>query len=205
MVKTIVYVDGFNLYYGSLKDSPYKWVNIKTMAASLLKPEAEIVGIKYFTALVKARPTDPQQPVRQQAYLRALKTLPEATVILGHFMSKKVRMTRADGLGTVQVIRTDEKGSDVNLATHMLMDAFWNRYDLAVLISNDSDLAEPIRQVRDAFKKKVGILNPQTVQSVILKREATFFYQIQQGHLAGAQFPPTLVDAHGTITKPSNW
>jgi uncharacterized LabA/DUF88 family protein len=205
MVKTIVYVDGFNLYYGCLKNTPYKWVNLKTLAASLLKPENDIVGVKYFTAHVKARPKDPQQPIRQQTYLRALKTLPETTVVLGHFLSKKERMVRADGQGTVEVIRTDEKGSDVNLATHLLMDAFWNRFDLAVLITNDSDLVEPVRQVRAAFKKKVGILNPQSIQSVQLKKEATFFYQIQPGHLKGSQFPPTLTDQYGTITKPASW
>ncbi len=70
--KTIVYVDGFNLYYGALKDRPNRWLDLAVLSRHLLKPTHEIVGVRYFTARVQPRPGNPQQAQRQQAYLRAL-------------------------------------------------------------------------------------------------------------------------------------
>jgi hypothetical protein len=73
-IKTYVYIDGFNFYYGALKKTPYRWVNIRRLC-ELLLPKNTITEIKYFTALVSARPSDLDQPVRQQLYLRALRAL----------------------------------------------------------------------------------------------------------------------------------
>jgi hypothetical protein len=80
---TIVYIDGFNLFYGSLRKTPYRWLNLSALCSRLL-PANKITKIKYFTAAVSARPDDPGQPTRQQAYLRALATLPEIEI---HFWS----------------------------------------------------------------------------------------------------------------------
>jgi hypothetical protein len=94
-MRTIIYVDGFNLYYGALKGTPFKWLNLDRLCRLLL-PKNEIVGIKYFTATVSARPHDPDQPTRQQTYLRALRTLPNLEIIYGHFLAHEVLMPRAD-------------------------------------------------------------------------------------------------------------
>ena len=64
------------------------------------------------------------------------------------------------GPRTVEVIKTEEKGSDVNLATHLLADAFRHDCEAAVVITNDSDLAEPIRVVRHELGLPVGVVNP---------------------------------------------
>ena len=82
-MKTIVYVDGFNLYYGSLRGTPCKWLNLQRLG-ELLLPQNGIIAIKYFTAKVSARPHDPDQPIRQQTYLRALHTLPNVEIMFGH-------------------------------------------------------------------------------------------------------------------------
>ena len=160
---TMVYIDGFNLYYGAVKGTTYKWLDLESMCRRLL-PKDNVVGIRYFTALISARPSDPNQAVRQQTYLRALDTLPLVTIHLGHYLSHRVRMplavAPAHGPRTVEVIKTEEKGSDVNLATYLLLDAFRKRCDTAVVISNDSDLAEPIRVVEDELGIRVGIVNP---------------------------------------------
>ena len=73
---TNVYVDGFNLYYRALKDTPFRWLDLRKLAATLL-PEDTIQTVYYFTARLDARPGNPTQPQRQQAYLRALATLPD--------------------------------------------------------------------------------------------------------------------------------
>ena len=79
-VRTNIYVDGFNLYYGALRKTPHRLVNLESLFQFLL-PKNTIQEIKYFTALVSARPNDPSQPQRQQLYLRALATLPKVSVV----------------------------------------------------------------------------------------------------------------------------
>lgn len=208
-MKTIVYVDGFNLYYGAVKGTSHKWLDIQALCKSLLRRN-QIVQIKYFTALVTGRPKDPDQPNRQQVYLRALRTLPNLEIIYGHFMEHEILMPVAHPAPGVPrhvwVIKTEEKGSDVNIAAHLINDGYKRRYEVAVLISNDSDLVEPIRIVRGELKLPVGVLNPIPGKpSVELRKHATFVKPIRQGALSACQFPPVLKDATGTFNKPSSW
>src|SRR5579862_4768981 len=91
LLKTNVYVDGFNLYYGSVRGTPYHWLDVAKLCQAEL-PSNKINRIRYFTALVSARPADPQQPARQQTYLRALQTLPDLTIHYGEFLRNPVRM-----------------------------------------------------------------------------------------------------------------
>lgn len=208
-MKTYVYVDGFNLYYGAVKGTPYKWLDIKRLC-ELLLPKHQIAGIKYFTARVSARPGDPDQPTRQQMFFRALATLPDVEIIYGHFLTSETYMPLAGSpVGTppkyAKVIKTQEKGSDVNLATHLVWDGFRQRYEAAVLVTNDSDLLEPVKIVRRELGLVVGILNPHRRASRVLAQEATFLKQIRPAALKASQFPPALTDAHGVIRKPSSW
>jgi uncharacterized LabA/DUF88 family protein len=208
---TNVYIDGFNFYYAAVKGTRYKWLDFSSLC-HLLLPRDSVHRIKYFTAYIKARPGDPDQAIRQQTYLRALKTIPILTIIRGHFLSHTVSMPLANSLpGKVRyaaVIKTEEKGSDVNLATHLLNDAYKHDFELAVVISNDSDLCEPIKIVRHELGVPVGVLTPQRnpiYQSKELRRHATFMGPIRVGVLAASQFPPILTDAVGTIRKPASW
>jgi len=188
-LRTYIYVDGFNLYYGALRKTPHRWLNLDVLF-QLLLPKNNILEIKYFTALVSARPNDPSHPQRQQLYLRALATLPKVSVHLGHFLVHEVTMplVRAPGQPQqyVKVIKTEEKGSDVNLATHLLHDAHRDRFDLAVVVSNDSDLLGPIKIVRNELGKMVGILNPQKHPSRAILPHIDFIKQIRSGALAAS-------------------
>lgn len=215
-MKTNIYVDGFNLYYGCLRKTPYRWLDISKLCAAEL-PRNQINRIRYFTARVAARPSDPRQPDRQNSYLRALATVPNLTIHFGQFLLTKTRMALVQpppgGPATVEVWKTEEKGSDVILACHLLLDAFNKDCEAAVVITNDSDLAEPIRIVRKEFGLKVLVLHPLRAtpsrkpvrRSVELQKAASKSLAIQQSSLASSQFPATLVDAVGTITKPASW
>ncbi|MDR3576955.1 MAG: NYN domain-containing protein [Anaerolineaceae bacterium] len=208
-ISSVVYVDGFNLYYGAIKGTPYKWLDIAKMVQFLL-PKNQVLKIKYFTALVNARPRDPDQPLRQQIYLRALKTIPHLEIILGHFLSHEVSMPLANcppgQQRYVQVIKTEEKGSDVNIATHLLYDGYKGVYQVAVVISNDSDLVEAIKIVRNDLNKGVIVLNPfKDTPSQELNRAATFVKPIRQGVLAASQFPSPMHDQNGSFYKPPKW
>jgi uncharacterized LabA/DUF88 family protein len=205
-MKINVYIDGFNLYYGSIKGTPYKWMNPLIMAR-LLFPGDTINRIKYFTARVSARPSDPDQPIRQQTYFRALQTVPEIETIEGSFLTKEVMMPRANTNPQqyVRVIKTEEKGSDVNLAVHLVNDAYQKDFDLAAMVTNDSDLLEPLKIVKYQLGMPIGIVNPQKHPSFHLKQHATFIKTLRKGVLNASLFPTTLTDAHGTFHKPISW
>ena len=191
-----------------MQKTPYRWLDLQKLC-QLLLPENTITEIKYFTALVSARPADPNQTVRQQVYLRALATLPSVSIHYGHFRTHEVTMPRVPVSGRrheyVRVIKTEEKGSDVNLVTHLLHDAHMRRFEVAVVVSNDSDLLEPIKIVRDELGKKVGILNPHKRPSRALLPHIDFIKQIRTGALQASQFLATMSDQHGTFNKPAAW
>lgn len=133
--RTYVYIDGFNLYYGCLENQPYKWLDLETFCRRLL-PKNDVQRIKYYTARIAA-PSSGTTTVqarkrqakaqRQEVYLRALGTLPLVSITYGHYLSHAVSMPLASpsrgGPFNVQVIKNEEKGSDVNLATHLVLDA----------------------------------------------------------------------------------
>jgi uncharacterized LabA/DUF88 family protein len=202
-------VDGFNLYYRALKNTPYKWLNLEQMAVQILSPINQIIAIKYFTARVSARNHDPGQPVRQDVYLRALRTLPTVSIIFGTFLTTTVRMRLAHPpLGSspyVDVIKTEEKGSDVNIASHLIHDAHRGECNVAVLVSNDSDLCEPIRLVRQELGLPVGVLYPGDHLSRQLQPLASFVRPIRKNVLVRSQFSTELSDANGVFHKPDLW
>ena len=209
MARANVYVDGFNLYYGCLRDTPYKWLDPARLALLLLPRSCHVHRIRYYTARVSGRPTDPNAPRRQEIYLRALRTIPSLTITFGHFLTSEVTMPLArpqrGGPMTARVIKTEEKGSDVNLASHLLLDAFRGDCEVAFVISNDSDLLEPVRIARREFGVQVGLGCPHERPSQVLLRYADFIRPIRVGVLRVSQLPKTLSDDHGTFTKPSSW
>jgi len=104
---------------------------------------------------------------------------------------------------------TEEKGRDVNLATYLLVDGYEGDYEQALVMSNDHDLAVPISIVRDKLKRPIGIVNPNIDPKEVMPKElrdaATFNRRIHKSVLAQCQFPATLQDMIGSITKPSTW
>lgn len=212
-MRTNFYVDAFNLYYGCIRNTSYRWLNIDEFCRRSLPPPRNLLNrIRYFTALVKARPNNPQQPNRQQTLLRAYRTMPTIAIHLGQYLETKVMMRLvtplADGTTRVLVHKSEEKGSDVNLASHLLADAFENDYDVAVVVSNDSDLCETIKLVRMKLKKKVLALlpcRPGRTQSYELKKVVNKWMIVDPAILASSQFASQIPDIHGIIHKPATW
>jgi ABC-type branched-subunit amino acid transport system substrate-binding protein len=107
---------------------------------------------------------------------------------------------------TVRVRKMKEKGSDVKLASNLLLDAFQQRADAFILLSNDSDYAEPLRIVSEQLGKTVGVIFPTDAPSKeLLKINLTIVRQIREGVLASSQLPIELLDGIGVIRKPSTW
>jgi uncharacterized LabA/DUF88 family protein len=204
--QTNIYVDGFNLYYGCLKDTPYRWLDLWALSKRLF-PRDRIGRIRYCTAIVDAR-DDPQQPQRQQTYIRALETIPNLSVHYGSFRTdeRRLLLVKPPKIGSkfAKVWKTEEKGSDVNLASYLLLDTFKGDCTTAVVISNDADLKKPI-EIAMQEGVKVGVVNPHPAKRRSRDLKSTFFKQIRESALRQCQFPPTLQDSRGTIHKPPTW
>jgi hypothetical protein len=211
-MRTNFYIDGFNLYYGCVKGTTERWLNIGAVCERLF-PQDQIHRIRYFTALVNPPPNDPRKLQRQQVYIRALETIGHLSVHYGRFQTSKVDrepVLRAPGDSrTIRVFDPKEKGSDVNLATYLLVDGFQKDYERAVVVSNDSDLCLPIEKVITELKLPVLVVCPVSLGHRHPSRElcqvATSIRTLRPGLLRSCQFPSALTDANGVITKPSTW
>ena len=208
LMRTCVYVDGFNLYYGALKGTSWKWLDLVAPSERVLQERHDILKIKYFTARVSGTPSDQSKPLRQDVYLRALQRFrPEVEVYFGHFPRHTVEAPLAQPMGgqhKVEVIKTEEKGSDVNLAVHLLNDGWLDAYDCAVVLSNDSDLAEAMRLVREQRGKRIGLVTPGTRRpSQQLSRHADFARHIRANGLRHSQLPSPIPGTN--IRKPAAW
>lgn len=210
-----VYIDGFNLYYGSLKKTSFKWLDLSALCQRLL-PNRSIGRIRYFTARISPLPHDQQAPARQNDYLRALSTLPNLTIHYGQFVSRSqtwpvdpLTYPIPGGLPQMaQVLRTEEKRSDVNLATLLMLDCVDDVFDEVVVISNDSDLVSPIHYAVRRFNKTAGIINPQRYgkPSRELSKVATWTYKkINRSVLSHSQFPSVVKVGSGQVVKPASW
>ena len=255
-MKTYVYVDGFNLYYGALKNTELKWLDLNILSRQLVPSNHTIARIKYFKARVSGA-SDPESPKRQQLYLNALRALQIVEVHFGSFLSKTIRRPTVNlpianrpistpspvvlpkgswdvafprgpqvlTIGSYQpkgksrkgpaphppknavhaeVHTMEEKGSDVNLASHLLNDAWKDAYEAAVVISNDTDLVTPIRMVAAERKKLVYIVAPgEFGVSKPLASVATHQRHIRKSMLIAAQFADPIPGT--AIRKPVGW
>lgn len=220
--KTIVYIDGFNLYYCALKGSGYKWLDLMKVSQILLN-DCEIIGIRYYTAHVSNN-VSPTAPADQAIYLNALKTLPNLEIILGRFQVtqkfmylKKPLEFKPDSTkididpepNVVKVVKTEEKGSDVNLGVQLVRDAFLNKFEHAAVITNDTDLTEAIRIVEQEARLPVTLICPEQIKSPAksLQDVATTTKRLRLNTVCRAsQFPNSIITANGNIiNKPNSW
>ncbi len=207
-MRTAIYIDGFNFYYGAVKGTAHKWLNPKQLCAAILQSHHHIIAVNYCTAKVSPTHTDPGAAVRQATYLKAIQSyIPELSIIYGHFLQTKMLcrpVVNANHGNLIQVFRTEEKGSDVNLAVHLVNDAHKDVFDCAVIISNDSDLAEAMRIVKDEIGKVVGLFTPwRRRASKQLMQHSNFQRTIRKSSLAQSQLPNPIPGT--AIYKPKSW
>jgi hypothetical protein len=166
-----VCIDGYNLYYGALKETGFKWLDPVAFADALL-PGLEIEAVKYSTARIAGNPWSAADRERQAAYLDVLGALPRLQRIEGSYRErikqkslinpKDFGLAKADSrpFPRVNVLDREEKGSDVSLGAHLVMDGCRGEYDVAVVVSNDADLYEPVRLVREELGLPVRAVVP---------------------------------------------
>ena len=199
--RIIVYIDGFNLYFGMKQAGfdNFKWLNIRALSESLLKPGQEIVGIKYFTSRVS---NNPDKQKRQSTYIEALETV-GIKIYYGHYQRDAIECRRCNNVWA----NYNEKMTDVNIATQMLVDAYQDNYDMAMLISGDSDLVPPIKAIHDLFKqKRVFVAFPPKRYNNSVALVAKGSMTIGRKKLMDHQFPPEVIKPDGfVLVKPVDW
>ena len=205
--RTIVYVDGFNFYYGAVRGTPYKWLDPEKCFLKL-RPADDIRRIWYFTALV-----DGAKGARQQAYLQALATRPLVEVMLGKFKLKQIKcaVPGCSYSGSRLFDMPEEKRTDVNIALQLLNDANHDRADQFVIVSGDSDLVPALEMVKTQWPAKrlvvyVPSRHPLRGAAVELRSAADKHRTFPKALLRVCQCPPELPDGRGgTIRKPDRW
>lgn len=205
MSRVVTYVDGFNLYFG-LKAKGWKkhyWLDLNGLATSLLKPGQTLAGVHYFTARIRDNGRNVADMQRQSDYLDALATLPSLTIHYGHYLQKTRRCHSCDATW----MDYEEKMTDVNIAMQLLADAFDDHFDTALVISADSDLTTPVRQVRTRFPaKRVIVAQPPGRNSVQLANEATASFTISETKVRQSQLPEQITKPDGyVLVRPSTW
>jgi 6-hydroxy-3-succinoylpyridine 3-monooxygenase len=205
--RSIIYIDGFNFYYGAVKDTPNKWLNLQKYF-ELLRQDDDIQKIWYFTAKVSG-----SQLARQEIYFEALATLPLIEIVFGLYKLKKLRCQVKNCVyrGNKEYNVPEEKGTDVNIALQMLDDAYQSACDRMILVSGDSDLVPAVKLIKKRHREiqitvYIPATDPRRGAATELRNVADKHKTLPLALLPKAQFPQSITGASGNIIyKPSGW
>ena len=182
-----VYIDGFNFYYGLMAKGwgRYRWLDYPALISRRIREGQRLGEIKYFTALVTHQP---KKVPRQQTYLRALEVQGGISIITGTFENRAIQCPECH----VWYKRPKERQTDVNIATHLVSDAYENAFDTAYLVCADSDLIPAVRVVQ-RLGKRVVLIDPPKRHSDELAALADHHWHFIESHLRQCQLPNPVV------------
>jgi len=229
-MKTIIYVDGYNLYYGRLKKTPYKWLDIVFLFKHICHiqyPKSDIVGVKYFTAPVKAKfaSNGDNAVMAQNTYIRALEhTHPDLLEIVNGYQitikaTPPIYQKPINKADRVEVWKLEEKQTDVNIALHMYRDAVKHRCVQQVLVSGDTDLEGALKFIKEDYPEIVrGLVLPNRTRPKLQNksekiRDSGYLVAhvdwvrtyILDDECASSQLPIKIPTRKKPILKPSYW
>lgn len=212
-------MDGYNLYYGLLRRSPLKWLDLYSLFQQhVLDGAANVIEVRYYTAPVLGRMSDdPRSPQRQRHYLEALRRHPpcKVTIIEGRIISQTPVRRLAEPLPSdpeikrVRVQSFTEKKTDVNLASDLISGAWTGAYEQAVICSNDTDLEAALRTVKQHHPHlRLGLVAPipghdHRKIAADLKNHVDWAKALSPTHLQNAQLPDRI--AGTAIKRPECW
>lgn len=209
-----VYIDGFNLYYG-MRESGFNrfyWLDVSALARQFITTGEQLAYTKYFTARISGgRPTDTPsyraekdaKRKRQTNYLDALQATGNVQIIEGHYREDEIECKNCGRVWSAP----EEKMTDVNIATHLIFDAFAGRFDVAVVVSGDSDLVPPIREIsRQLAGKRLHVAFPPARYSNELRKVAHTRIRINETMLGKCQLPDEVAVSGGyKVKRPESW
>ena len=217
-MRTIVYIDGYNLYYGALRHTEHKWLDIfELFKTRILLPETELMEVRYYTApVLGSLCDDPESPQRQRQYLQALRKLypSKISIVEGKLIKGSSVLRLVDPipelpeLEKVKVSTLTEKKTDVNIAADMVAAACLGHVDQIVLCSNDSDMEGALKNIRQHCPDvRVGLVAPISSPgrhiSNDLKQCVHWVKTLNEDSLTAAQLPIKIPNT--SIKRPKNW
>lgn len=210
MLRANVYVDGFNFYYGALRHRPHlKWLDYRALAEELLSGY-EVYRVRYFTAPAQNRLNDKTVSQRQGVYLQALEENSAIEIYKGQFKESPARLPLASELKKgklkfVEVMRTVEKGSDASLSAYLVRDSCHKEMDVALVMSNDSDLQTPV-DIAEQEGITVITVNPHEQRNQQRVLRSSDKRTLDEGILRRSQLPDPVLSGSGReIYKPRPW
>ncbi|MEN3358298.1 MAG: hypothetical protein V7637_2280 [Mycobacteriales bacterium] len=213
----------------------WKWLDIRGLAESFAGWQGSSVDRVVYCTALRDKAGDPSSSADQRVYLDALLAHSSVDHIeFGVYVSRtktglllsggsqRPRIVPAPGPvglpghpvlnpdGTsgllVRVRAFEEKGSDVNVGSHLLHDVLTGRVDAAIVISNDSDLALPLRLARQ--RVPVGLLNPSPKPLAVRLRGRPddgagrhWWRALRPADFQRHQLPPVVAGLH----RPAGW
>ena len=226
-METTIYIDGYNLFYGRLRNTHYKWLDLFKLFQEIIRiqnPDSKLVKVKFFTAPVKTNFASHGQKSQhaQESYHRALKELygDSIEIILGYHTVEKGTPPKylkpIDKDNRVEIWKFEEKQSDVNLSLHMYRDAVNDFCEQQVLVSNDSDLEFGLKLVKQDFPHiELGLIIPRKKpekeksnrppnKSLSQHVKWTRHYILDE-ECSDSQLPEKIPTRKKPITKPEYW
>jgi len=227
LLRTKVYVDGYNLYYGCLKGTPHKWLDLHKLFNNHIIPssavnKSELIGIKFFTAPILEKASKSLDSVSSQnKYHTALQKLysNEIEIIKGYYSLTKSKVKVVDTSNPekwareceeILVWKVEEKQTDVNLALHAYHDAINNIVDQVVIVTNDTDIAPALQMIRDFTPVVIGVVIPTTSNirqpnAALTKLAHWVRDHITDSELANSQMPNVIIGGRKPAIKPASW
>jgi len=228
-LRTRVYIDGYNLYYGCLKGTALKWLDVCSLFSKQILPTScpssfvpDELFIKFFTApiLIQAARAEDSLMCQEQYHSALRKHTPDSIeIIKGYYDLKAVRARQIDPTdpkkwprhcSDIEVWKLEEKQSDVNLAIHLLKDALHEGIEQLIVATNDTDLAPALAMVRELTQAKIGLVIPTTNRhrrpNEHLAKYAHWVREhITLDELKASQLPRVVKLDKKSATKPTSW
>jgi len=203
MQRVICYVDGFNLYHGLRSKSwrKYYWLDLWKLTERFLLQNQTLKKLVYFTARLKKNPPSRN---RQRLYIDALTAFrPDTKVLYGHYLAKEMRCKKCG----YKYLRHEEKMTDVNIACQLLLDAVDDKFDTAIIVSGDSDLVPPIKEIKSRFpNKRVIVLFPPNRVSVDLREISHGHRKLLVSDVRRSQLPVAVqIQSGDVVCRPITW
>ena len=234
-MRTRIYIDGYNLYYGCLKGTSFKWLDVlslfevhilpsvtATLAGQRLTPVLDPLAVKFFTAPILERVAKATDSVQcQEKYHAALNKHQSGRleIIKGYYSLTTTTARAVDAANQkvaprdceeVTIWKLEEKQSDVNLALHAVTDVLLGGIEHVVIVTNDTDIAPAVDMLKRHTKAAVGVVIPTTVHerppNTDLVAQADWVRShITLAELEAAQLPRVIPDRRRPVSKPVSW
>jgi hypothetical protein len=209
--RCIIYIDGFNFYFGLFKQRPeWRWLNLQSFFENL-RLDDDVVKIRYFTAIVDEREQISRKRDRQKRFHKALSSLPKVEVVLGFFQDRE---RKCQASCKEKYKEPEEKKTDVNIAVAMIHDAIAGSADSMVVVSGDSDIQPAVAWVRQNHPKiKITVYVPALPEAYSSRRTDYYRQQLRiqcrflpTQDISAHQFPNsvTLLDGKA-VERPDEW